>query len=196
MVAGQRHADTDAVTTMPLDPSDIVTVASSAITGAVGWLTGRRRARAEVEGVEASVSQAQGAAWMQIVDTQRQLGEDMARIARESRAAEAACLERADALARALEAGNERAEALARALDEERITRRSEVRAVLARVGVRPTPSTGHSTVIAPIDPLAETPPDGHRLVAPAIPRRDDPDPTPDLPSSLTPSRAKTDPPA
>ena len=169
------------MTTMPLDPSDIVTVASSAITGAVGWLTGRRRARAEVEGVEASVSQAQGAAWLQIVETQRQMGADMVAIARESRAAEAACLERAEALARALET--------------ERVTRRREVREVLARVGVRPTPSMGHSTATTALDPLAETPPDGHRLVAPPVPLRDDPDPTPDLPSSLTPSRAKTDPP-
>lgn len=167
---------------MPLDPSDAVAVATSIITGAVGWVTGRRRARAEVEGVEASVSQAQGAAWLQIVETQRQMGADMARIARESRAAEAACLERAEALARALET--------------ERVTRRREVREVLARVGVRPTPSMAHSTVTAAVDPLAETPPDGHRLVAPTIPVRDDPDPTPDLPSSLTPSRAKTDPPA
>ncbi len=182
MVAGQRHADTDAVTTMPLDPSDIVTVASSAITGAVGWLTGRRRARAEVEGVEASVSQAQGAAWMQIVDTQRRLAADMAAIAHESRAAEAACVERAEQLARELQI--------------ERTTRQREVREVLARVGVRPTPTHGHSTVTTALDPLAETPPDGHRLVAPTIPLRDDPDPTPDLPSSLTPSRAKTDPPA
>lgn len=166
---------------MPLDPSDLLTVASSAITGAVGWLTGRRRARAEVEGVEASVSQAQGAAWIQIVETQRTLAADMAAIAHESRAAEAACLERADALARAL--------------DEERVTRRREVREVLARVGVRPTPSMGHSTVTAAIGPLAETPPDGHRLVAPTIPVRDDPDPTPDLPESVTPSTARTDPP-
>jgi hypothetical protein len=159
-----------------------VAVVSSAVTGAVGWVTGRRRARAEVEGVEASVSAAQGVAWAGIIAAQRQLSDDLAAIARESRAAEAACLERAEALARALE--------------EERVVRRSEVRAVLARVGVRPTPSTGYSTVTAPIDPLAETPPDGHRLIPPAIPRRDDPDPTPDLPSSLTPSRAKTDPPA
>ena len=86
--------------------------------------------------------------------------------------------------------------ALERALEEERVTRRREVREVLARVGVRPTPTHWHSTVTTALDPLAETPPDGHRLVAPPVPLRDDPDPTPDLPSSLTPSRAKTDPPA
>jgi hypothetical protein len=71
---------------------------------------------------------------------------------------------------------------------------RAEMHAAVLRAHHRATPTHSHSAVISAADPL-ETPPDGHRLVAPPVPLRDDPDPTPDLPSSLTPSRAKTDPP-
>lgn len=70
------------------------------------------------------------------------------------------------------------------------------VTALAVRVGG--TPPAGHSTITAPLDPLADprdsradpasmtTPPAGHRLAAPSVPR-DDPDPTPDLHASVTP---------
>lgn len=70
------------------------------------------------------------------------------------------------------------------------------VTALAVRVGG--TPPAGHSTITAPLDPLADprdsradpasmtTPPAGHRLAAPSVPR-DDPEPTPDLHASVTP---------
>ena len=107
--------------------------------------------------------------------------------------AEKECQDRATAIERRAE---EREKVLRAEAAAEAQALRTELLAAVVRAHQRATPSYGHSTVTVPADPLAETPPDGHRLVAPPVPLRDDPDPTPDLPSSLTPSRAKTDPPA
>ena len=93
----------------------------------------------------------------------------------------------------------ERAELMGAALEHTEGQVRDLLRTVTAlakRVGG--TPPAGHSTITAPLDPLAEprdsradpasltTPPAGHRLSAPSVPR-DDPEPTPDLHTSVTP---------
>lgn len=121
---------------------------------------------------------------------ERERREMTSRLARVE-AAEADCQERAD-----------RIEAEAKARND---ALRTELLEAVRRVQGRATPSTGYPTLVlagepsdSRMDPSATvTPPAGHRLIPPMLPvREDDPDPTPDLPSSLTPSRAKTDPPA
>lgn len=105
-------------------------------------------------------------------------------------AAEAECQERADRIEREAKARND--------------ALRTEMLEAVRRIQARTTPAAGYPTLVLagePVDSRADpsttvTPPAGHRLVPPMLPvREDDPDPTPDLPSSLTPSRAKTDPP-
>ena len=158
---------------MPVDGSDIVAAAASVLTGAVGWVTGRRGREAQTRTVEATADATQAQAWAAILAGQRQLTDDLRTAVAESRRAEAECQARASALA-----------------DEiERVRRetRDEMHALISRVRTyHPTPRTGTSTLTAAVDPL-ETPPDGHRLVAPTLPVREDPDPTPDLHDSVTP---------
>lgn len=153
---------------MPVDASDLVAAAASVVTGAVGWVTGRRGREAQTRTVEATADATQAQAWAAILAGQRQLTDDLRTAVAESRRAEAECQARAVALEHEI----------ARVRDETR----AEVRAVLARV--RHTPSYQHSTITAAVDPLASTPPDGHRLTAPSAPAPD----TDDLHESVTPS--------
>lgn len=104
--------------------------------------------------------------------------------------AEKECQDRATAIERRAE---ERERVLRKEAAAEHRALRAEMAEALVRAHQRATPRPpGLRTVL---DPL-ETPPDGHRLSAPSLPTREDTDPTPDLHTSVTPSRAKTDPPS
>lgn len=103
--------------------------------------------------------------------------------------AEKECQDRAARLERE---GREREKALrAEAIQMSQELRQEMVEAV-RRVQARATPRPGYTTTLA--DPM-ETPKEGNRLSAPALPSLEIEDPTPDLQVSVTPSRAKTDPP-
>ena len=62
---------------MPVDASDIVAAAASVLTGAVGWVTGRRGREAQTRTVEATADATQAQAWAAILAGQRQLTDDL-----------------------------------------------------------------------------------------------------------------------
>lgn len=148
-------------------------------------ITGQRTASAaaavsdaQAQQIRAQADATVSAAWATLAATQ---SADYERRLQVVERAEAECRERADKL-------EKQAQAIEKRLREEF---QAELRVALHTRARRayPTPSSGHSTVTAPIDPL-ETPPDGHRLSAPnlpALPAREDTDPTPDLHASVTP---------
>lgn len=145
-------------------------------------ITGQRAASAaaavndaQARQIRAQADATVSAAWETFAATQ---SADYERRLQVVERAEAECRERADRLEREGEAREKR-------LREEF---RRELRDALSTRARRayPTPSSGHSAVTVPADPL-ETPPDGSRLSAPSLPVREDTDPTPDLHASVTP---------
>ena len=186
---------------MAVEPSDIIAFATSALTGAIGWLTGRRRTVAEARNVEARADLAQVETVEHLLAQYRLLLGEHQRVAADSAATASAAIASAAAAADAAAAAAatavaaqaaevecmRRAERIEADLQAEREERRAEVRRLVERIRVtHPTPRLGYSAVTVPADPR-ETPPDGHRLSAPNLPTREDSDPTPDLHESKTP---------
>lgn len=102
--------------------------------------------------------------------------------------AEQECQDRAARLERDWEAREKMLRAEALKMGQEL---RQEMVEAVRRVQARATPRPGYTTLADPM----ETPKEGNRLSAPALPSLEIEDPTPDLQVSVTPSRAKTDPP-